>query len=256
MEEFLSDGVAIAYLDFMPLVADKNEPIILIHGFASTHAVNWLFTQWVKTLTEDGRRVVLLDNRGHGRSQKLYDPAAYNLDAMAEDVARLMDHLDIKRADIMGYSLGARIAAVFTLIHPDRARSLTLGGVGSSLTTPHMLPRGLAEAMEIERIEDIEDPGLKIFRGFAESTRSDLKALAACARGAAGQGVAPAALSRIEAPVLVCVGTRDDVAGDPHPLAKLFKDVHIVDIPGRDHNRAVGDRVFKQAVLDFLAQRP
>jgi pimeloyl-ACP methyl ester carboxylesterase len=256
MEEFLSDGVAISYLDFEPLDADKNEPIVLVHGFASTHAVNWLFTQWVKTLTEDGRRVVLFDNRGHGRSQKLYDPAAYKLEAMSGDLERLMDHLKIERADIMGYSLGARIATVFTLMHPERVRSLTLGGVGMSLVAPNTLPEGLAEAMEIERIEDIEDPGLKIFRGFAESTRSDLKALAACARGATGQGVDPAALSRIEAPVLVCVGTRDDVAGDPHPLAKFFKNVEITDIPGRDHNRAVGDRVYKQAVLDFLARRP
>lgn len=256
MEEFLSNGVSISYLDFKPLVADKHEPIVLVHGFASTHAVNWLFTQWVKTLTEDGRRVVLFDNRGHGRSQKLYDPAAYGLDAMAGDLDGLMDHLKIERADIMGYSLGARIATVFALERPERVRSLTLGGVGSSLISPNTLPEGLAEAMEIDRIEDIDDPGLKIFRGFAESTRSDLKALAACARGAGGQGIDPAALSHIEAPVLICVGTRDDVAGDPHPLAKLFRDVQIVDIPGRDHNRAVGDRVYKQAVLDFLAQRP
>ncbi len=256
MEEFLSDGVAISYLDFRPLDADRDEPIILIHGFASTHAVNWLFTQWVKTLTEDGRRVVLFDNRGHGHSQKLYDPAAYSLQMMAGDVGRLMDHLGIRRADIMGYSLGGRIATVFTLANPDRVRSLLLGGVGVSLIAPNTLPQGLADAMEIEHIEDIHDPGLKIFRGFAESTRSDLKALAACARGAAGQGIDSASLARIKAPTIVCVGTRNDVAGDPHPLSQLFRDVQIVDIPGRDHNRAVGDRIYKQAVLEFLAQRP
>jgi pimeloyl-ACP methyl ester carboxylesterase len=256
MEEFLSDGVAIAYLDFEPVAADRNEPIILIHGFASTHAVNWLFTQWVKTLTEDGRRVILLDNRGHGRSQKLYDPAAYSLEAMAGDVARLLDHLGIQHADVMGYSMGARIATVFALLNPDRTRCLVLGGVGSNLVAPNGLPSGLAEAMEIERIEDIDDHGLKIFRGFAESTRSDLKALAACARGAAGSGFDPATLAKVEPPTLVCVGTRDEVAGDPHPLAKLIPDVRIVDIPGRDHNRAVGDRIYKQAVLEFLAARP
>jgi pimeloyl-ACP methyl ester carboxylesterase len=108
--------------------------------------------------------------------------------------------------------------------------------------------------MEIERIEDVDDPGLKIFRGFAESTRSDLRALASCARGC-GRGLDPAVLSSITAPTLVCVGTRDDVAGDPHPLASLFQSVRIVDIPGRDHNRAVGDRIYKQAVLEFLAAR-
>lgn len=253
MDQFRSDGVQIAYIDFPPLTEDRHEPIVLIHGFASTHAVNWLFPQWVKTLTEDGRRVILFDNRGHGRSDKLYDPAAYHLQLMAEDVEHLLDHLGVARADVMGYSMGARIAVHLALAHPERVRSLILGGIGANLVTSS-LPRGLPEAMEAERIEDIDDPLLKMFRGFAEATRSDLRALAACARGAQ-QILDPAALAQIRIPTLVCVGTRDEVAGDPHPLKPLFPDVRIVDIPGRDHNRAVGDRAYKQAVLDFLAHR-
>jgi pimeloyl-ACP methyl ester carboxylesterase len=255
MEQFQSDSVALAYLDFAPINRDRHEPIVLLHGFASTHAVNWLFTQWVKTLTEDGRRVVVMDSRGHGRSEKLYDPQAYDLTVMAEDVLRLIDHLGLERPDIMGYSMGARIATHFAIRHPDRLRSLILGGVGVSLIEEAGLTQGLAEAMEAERIEDIDDSMLKIFRGFAESTRSDLSALAACARGAR-QPIAAKDLARIATPTLICVGTRDEVAGDPHPLAPLFQDVEIVDIPGRDHNRAVGDRIFKQAVLDFLEDRP
>ncbi|KAF2990213.1 alpha/beta hydrolase [Methylocystis sp. MJC1] len=255
METFVSNGVEIAYSDFEPLGDDRREPIVLIHGFASTHAVNWMFTQWVKTLTEDGRRVVVLDNRGHGRSQKLYDPAEYALDLMAADVAHLLDHLSIARADVMGYSLGARIGTVLTLAHPDRVRSLILGGIGQYLIQDAGLPSGLAEAMEAERIEDIDNSMLKIFRGFAESTRSDLKALAACVRGAR-KALDPAVLSKVECPVLICVGTRDDVAGDPSPLQPLFRNARVVDIPGRDHNRAVGDRIYKQAVVEFLAQRP
>jgi pimeloyl-ACP methyl ester carboxylesterase len=255
METFVSNGVEIAYSDFEPLSDDRHEPIVLIHGFASTHAVNWLFTQWVKTLTEDGRRVIAFDNRGHGRSQKLHDPAQYGLDIMAQDVANLLDHLSIARADVMGYSLGARIGTVLTLAHPERVRALVLGGIGQYLVQDAGLPGGLAEAMEAERIEDIETPMLKIFRGFAESTRSDLVALAACVRGAR-KALDPALLARIDCPVLICVGTRDDVAGDPAPLKPLFRNVRLVDIPGRDHNRAVGDRIYKQAVLEFLATRP
>jgi len=255
METFVSNSVEIAYSDFEPLSDDRREPIVLIHGFASTHAVNWLFTQWVKTLTEDGRRVIAFDNRGHGRSQKLHDPAQYGLDIMAQDVANLLDHLSIARADVMGYSLGARIATVLTLAHPERVRSLVLGGIGQYLVQDAGLPGGLAEAMEAERIEDIENPMLKIFRGFAESTRSDLVALAACVRGAR-KALDPALLAQIDCPVLICVGTRDDVAGDPAPLKPLFRNARLVDIPGRDHNRAVGDRIYKQAVLEFLATRP
>jgi pimeloyl-ACP methyl ester carboxylesterase len=255
METFVSNGVEIAYSDFGPLSEDRQEPILLIHGFASTHAVNWMFTQWVKTLTEDGRRVVVPDNRGHGRSQKLYYPAQYALDLMVGYVANLMDHLSIARADVMGYSLGARIGTVLTLARPDRVRSLILGGIGQYLVQDAGLPNGLAEAMEAERIEDIDTSMLKIFRGFAESTRSDLKALAACVRGAR-KALDPALLAKITCPVLICVGTRDDVAGDPSPLEPLFPNVRLVDIPGRDHNRAVGDRIYKQAVIEFLAARP
>jgi pimeloyl-ACP methyl ester carboxylesterase len=255
METFLSDGVEIAYVDFEPLTEDRREPIVLVHGFASTHAVNWLFTQWVKTLTEDGRRVIVFDNRGHGRSAKLYDPAQYSLDLMAADIVHLLDHLSIPRADVMGYSLGGRIGTVLALTAPERVRSLILGGIGENLIENAGLPRGLAEAMEIERIEDIDDSTLKIFRGFAEATRSDLAALAACVRGAR-KSVEPELLARITAPVLICVGTRDDVAGDPLPLAEFFPNARVVDIPGRDHNRAVGDRIYKQAVLEFLDTRP
>jgi pimeloyl-ACP methyl ester carboxylesterase len=242
-------------VDFEPLTEDRGEPIVLVHGFASTHAVNWLFTQWVKTLTEDGRRVIALDNRGHGQSAKLYDPALYSLELMAADVAHLLDHLSIPRADVMGYSLGGRIAALLALKAPERVRALILGGVGENLIEDSGLPRGLAEAMEAERIEDIDDSTLKIFRGFAESTRSDLAALAACARGPR-RALAPELLSQIAVPTLICVGARDDVAGDPHPLAEFFPNVRIVDIPGRDHNRAVGDRMYKQAALEFLDTRP
>ncbi|HMK89857.1 MAG TPA: alpha/beta hydrolase [Methylocystis sp.] len=255
MESFHSNSVEIFYTVFEPLDQDRQEPIVLAHGFASTHAVNWMFTQWVKTLTEDGRRVILFDLRGHGRSQKLYEPEAYTFAAMAGDLGGLLDHLGLDRADLMGYSLGARVATYFTLHHPERVRSLILGGVGVSLLAPSATQPGMAEAMEAERIEDIDDPSLKIFRGFAESTRSDLKALAACARGSRG-GFEPADLAKIATPTLVCAGTRDDVAGDPHPLAQMFQNAHIVDVPGRDHNRAVGDRIFKQAALDFLAERP
>ncbi|QGM98074.1 alpha/beta fold hydrolase [Methylocystis parvus] len=255
METFVSNNVEIAYSDFEPFGEDRQEPIVLVHGFASTHAVNWMFTQWVKTLTEDGRRVVVFDNRGHGRSEKLYDPAQYSLDLMASDIANLMDHLSIARADVMGYSLGARISTVLTLAKPERVRSLILGGIGQYLVQDAGLPSGLAEAMEAERIEDIDNSMLKIFRGFAESTRSDLKALAACVRGAR-KALDPASLAGITCPVLICVGTRDDVAGDPSPLEPLFPNVRLVDIPGRDHNRAVGDRIYKQAVVEFLAARP
>src|SRR5215510_409757 len=106
MQRFAHDGVEIAFLD-----EGEGEPIVLVHGFASTAQVNWLHPGWIATLTRAGRRVIALDNRGHGASSKLYDPAAYHSALMADDVRALLDHLDIPRADVMGYSLGARLTA-------------------------------------------------------------------------------------------------------------------------------------------------
>ena len=115
LRQFSSDGVHIAYIDVPPEGHDRGEPILLIHGFASNHRVNWVNPRWVETLTRAGRRVVAFDNRGHGASQKLYAPHDYRSDLMARDAANLLAHLGIGRADVMGYSMGARIAAFLTL---------------------------------------------------------------------------------------------------------------------------------------------
>lgn len=255
MQFFSSDGVSIAYVDVPPAAEGPGDPIVLVHGFASNHAVNWVNTLWVKALTGAGRRVVALDNRGHGQSQKLYEPAAYSSDIMAQDVRRLMDHLGLERADVMGYSMGARITAHLALSNPERVRAALLGGLGIHLVEGVGLPLGIADAMEAADLAQLTEPMQRMFRAFAEQTGSDLKALAACIRGSR-QTLTPQQVGAIRVPVLVSVGTRDAVAGDGHQLAALIPGAKAVDIPGRDHNLAVGDRVHKAEVLAFLAQRP
>jgi pimeloyl-ACP methyl ester carboxylesterase len=204
--------VRLAYLDVAPTATDKAPPILLIHGFASNHAVNWVNTLWVKTLGHAGRRVVLLDNRGHGQSTKLYDPADYATAIMAEDAVALLDHLGIPRADVMGYSMGARITAFLALAHPDRVRTIVLGGLGHHLVAGVGLPMGIADAMEAPSAEGLSDPMQIMFRKFAESTKSDLRALAACIRGSR-QVLSVAEAQSIACPALVAVGTNDAVAG-------------------------------------------
>src|SRR5690606_4329178 len=125
-----------------------GEPIVLIHGFASNKEANWVQPGWVSTLTAAGRRVIALDDRGHGRSGKLYDPADYHTSRMADDVRALLDHLGLERADIMGYSMGARITAFLALEQPGRVRSAILGGLGNHLVDKVGLPLSIAEAME------------------------------------------------------------------------------------------------------------
>jgi pimeloyl-ACP methyl ester carboxylesterase len=250
MQRFAHDDVEIAFLD-----EGKGEPIVLVHGFASTAQVNWLHPGWIATLTRAGRRVIALDNRGHGASSKLYDPAAYHSALMADDVRALLDHLDISRADVMGYSMGARITAFFALAHLSRLRRAVLGGLGIRLVEGVGLPESIADALEAPSLAQVSDPTGHMFRAFAEQTKSDLKALAACIRGSR-QTLTREQVATIRAPVLVAVGTKDTIAGSARELAALLPSGVARDIPGRDHMLAVGDKVFKSAVLDFLAQKP
>jgi pimeloyl-ACP methyl ester carboxylesterase len=248
MQRFQHDGVEIAFLD-----EGEGEAIVLVHGFASTAHVNWVYPGWVPTLVKAGRRVIALDNRGHGASSKLYDPAAYHSARMADDVRALLDHVGLARADVMGYSMGARIAAFFARVHPPRLRRAVLGGLGSHLVDGVGLPESIADALEAPSLAEIRDATGRTFRAFAEQTDSDLRALAACIRGSR-QTLTRAEVAAIRAPVLVAVGTEDPVAGSARELAALLPAGRAFDIPGRDHMLAVGDRAFKAAVLDFLAE--
>jgi pimeloyl-ACP methyl ester carboxylesterase len=254
MQSFSSNGVRIAFVDVPPTTADRHEPILLIHGFASTHAINWIHPQWVRTLTHDGRRVIALDNRGHGESDKPYEPQAYATSVMAQDAHGLLDHLGIERADVMGYSMGARIAAFLALASPGLVRSLVLGGLGEHLVRGVGLPLGIADAMEAPTVDGLTDPTQRMFRAFADATGSDRRALAACIRGSR-QTLAEAEVARIACPALVAVGTKDRIAGDPHALAAMLPGGQALDIPDRDHNPAVGDKQFKTGVLAFLGAR-
>lgn len=250
MPSFHNGSVELFYLD-----AGEGEPIVLVHGFASNKEVNWVHPRWTSTLTHAGRRVIALDLRGHGASTKLYEPAAYHSAMMAEDVRALLDHLGIERSDVLGYSMGARITAFFALAYPQRTRSAVLGGLGIRLVDGVGLPETIAAALEAPALADVTDEQGRTFRAFAEQTRSDLRALAACIRGSR-QCLTAAEISRIDCPVLIAVGTNDEVAGSARELAALIHAARVLDIPNRDHMLAVGDRVFKAGVLSFLQERP
>src|ERR1700687_3928894 len=249
MPSFHNGAVEIAYLD-----EGEGDSILLVHGFASTKNVNWVYPAWVSELKKNGRRVIALDNRGHGDSAKLYDPEAYYIGTMADDVSVRMDHLCIDRADIMGYSLGSRMTARLARSQPQRLRSAIFGGIGIGLIAGGGPGENVAAALGAASLDNVTDPVGRTFRAFADQTRSDRRALAACLRGSRRLMTREEAAG-ISVPVLIAVGTKDEIAGSAQALGKIIPGSKVLDIPNRDHMRAVGDRVYKTGVLDFLSQR-
>jgi len=241
--------VDIAYLD-----EGKGKPVLLIHGFASRATVNWVYPGWVKALVDAGYRVIAPDNRGHGDSTKFHDPARYEPDLMAADSLALLDHLEIEKANIIGYSMGSRLMTFLTLAAPERADRLVFGGMGVNLVKGVGRWQPIAAALEAESLDDVSDEIGRKFRAFADQTGSDRLALAACIRPSR-QKISETQLSTITQEALVVVGSNDDVAGSGEQLAELLPNGRHMQLPGRDHMKAVGDKAFKQSVLAFFAER-
>jgi pimeloyl-ACP methyl ester carboxylesterase len=221
---------------------------VLVHGFASDYRLNWVGTRWQETLTHAGYRVAGLDCRGHGKSEKPHDPAAYALELMAADVLRLMDHLDTRIAHYVGYSMGARIGIQSFLDFSPRLSRVVLGGVGWG--------GAFGEAREIARAMRGEPTTSEVARSFYDFARArpenDLEALAACILGPQPEPD-PNRLAAITNPVLVAVGENDDIAVNAGRLVESIPSARLVTIAGRNHMSAVPAREFKEAALEFLA---
>ncbi len=254
MQFFRHDGFEIAFLDRQP-ASGLGDPVLMIHGFASSHYVNWVSPGWFKTLNDAGYRAIALDNRGHGASSKSYDEADYTPARMASDSAALLDHLGIWRAHVMGYSMGARLAAFLALSNPDKVATLVLGGLGIGMVDGVGDWDPIADALVAEDPAAITHARGKMFRAFADQTRSDRHALAACI-ATSRELLNEDDVARISQPTLIGVGTTDDIAGSPDELAALMPNAVAFHIEGRDHMLSVGDRSFKQRVLQFYADNP
>jgi pimeloyl-ACP methyl ester carboxylesterase len=250
MPYFDSAGVRIHYRD-----VGAGEPVMLVHGFASTAEHNWGGTGWIAALSQK-YRVIALDVRGHGLSDKPHSPEAYGYASIGADVTRLMDHLGIERAILMGYSMGSSIAIELMLSHPERFRAIVLGGIAYDDGLEDKADRdAIAEAYRADDPATIKSPVANAYRRFAESMPNDLEALAALI-DAERAPFDPAKLAAVQMPVLIVVGTDDNAIGDPKPLAKMIPGARLVMLEGRDHMTAPGDHRFKEAVLEFLEAAP
>lgn len=249
---FTSDGIQLAYYD--EPADDSNgaaETILLVHGFASHANMNWVGPSWFTTLKDAGYRVVAFDNRGHGESEKRYELEDYGSHLMAGDVNALLAHLNLGKVHLMGYSMGARISAFVTRDYPEILKSVIFAGMGYNMVRGIGNPEPIARALEAPSADDVINPAAKNFRVFAEQTKSDLKALAACMRSTRVP-VTAETLENIKVPALVAVGTTDVIAGDGAKLAELIPNGKHLPIVDRDHMRAVGDQQYKDGVVEFL----
>ncbi|WP_455478394.1 alpha/beta fold hydrolase [Bartonella sp. B10] len=247
---FEHDGLRFAYRE-----DGHGFPVLLIHGFGSSARVNWYATNWFRTLTEAGYRVIAIDNRGHGDSDKIYDPSFYTPQAMAGDSVKLLQHLGLSKAHVMGYSMGARIAAFMALLYPTYVHSVIFGGLGISMVTGGGSWEPVAEALLAEDVSTITNSRGLMFRKFADQTKSDKRALAACII-TSKQKLTTFEVSQIKQPALVAVGSLDEISGEAEPLVTLLPNGESLQIPGRDHMLAVGDKIYKKGVVDFLSRYP
>jgi pimeloyl-ACP methyl ester carboxylesterase len=248
MPVFETSGLRLAYE-----VHGTGQPVLLIHGFASSGKVNWVDTGWVEALVAAGYQAITLDNRGHGQSDKPHDPEFYSPMAMAEDAVALLDHLGIERAAVLGYSMGARIAAFMAFAHEERVATLIFGGMGLNLINGLSDGNDIIAGLRAPSLANLTHPTARQFRIFADHTGSDREALAACME-TSRQPMARADVRRITVPVLVAVGEADEMAGRPEPLAELLPQGEALVIPRRDHMRATGDKVFKTEAIAFLGR--
>ena len=239
------NGVMISYD-----VLGEGLPIVLLHGFASNRIFNWDTSGWYDYLISKGRQVIAPDLRGHGESQKLYGIGDYTPDVISDDILALMDYLEIPKADIMGYSMGAWLTAYLLGKQPKRFRSGILAGIGSTILSYKTHSENIAQALASKSPDLIKDPFLKLLRSFAEGMDNDLCALVACNRGVNGEGPPP--LESIPHPVLIVTGDKDDVAGSPDIVADKITNSTVAMMPDKNHATLVPSRLFKEKVGKFL----
>ena len=241
------DGIRLAYE-----VVGDGKPIVLAHGFASDRNQNWKNVGWYDALTSAGFSVIALDFRGHGESDKPHEDRFYG-DTMMGDVLAVMDAADVELADLMGYSMGAILSVGLLMTQPERLHRAVLAGIGETYFDEKIARRrGIANALRASDPSTITDPTQRAFRQFASQGGKDITALAAC-MSADRTMYTREQIRACVTPVLVVAGEKDTQAGSPNTLAASFADGHAVSVPRRDHMTAVGDKVYKEAVLRFLA---
>jgi pimeloyl-ACP methyl ester carboxylesterase len=245
-----SGGIDIAYE-----TGGDGTPVLLIHGFGANRTITWRNTGWFDVLTKAGHEVIAMDCRGHGQSGKPHSPAAYDEGQMAADAVAVLAQLGISAAHVMGYSMGAQLAIRLMHDQPAVVRRCVLAGTGESYFVPTPeINEAIAKGLETEDPATITLPLAREFRAFCERAGDDMIAMAACMRRPR-RIFSHAELGVVSQRVLVVCGSGDTLAGSPEGLARAFPRGQSVTVPNRNHHSTVGDRVYKDTVVNFFANQ-
>jgi pimeloyl-ACP methyl ester carboxylesterase len=242
-----SDGLKLATYEW----GDEDAPVVLaVHGFASSAILNFFRTGWTRDLTRAGFRVIGLDQRGHGSSDKPHDPAYYSLDRLVDDVLNVLDTYLIDEAHYVGYSLGARVGWQVALEVPDRISRAVLGGIpdGQPLTRFRT-----DQALDfLATGEPVTDGITAAYLTMASAMpQNDLAALVALVRGMHG-GVEPSPANPPTIPILFATGSDDAIIERSRLLAEATPQGTFYTIPGRHHFNAPTSKHFRDAAVEYL----
>lgn len=245
----VGDGVALATYSW----GEPDAPVVvLVHGFASSTADTWVHTGWVRMLECEGYRILGIDQRGHGASQKPHDAGGYAVPGLARDVEAVLDTFLIDEAFYVGYSLGARVG--WQVLHDlgDRIPRAVLGGV------PDGIPLDRLDIDQVHHYADdgtpVTDPATQSYIDLVERVSgNDLDALLALAEGMrASHSIDPDPAHAPQQPVLFATGSEDAVIEGSRRLAEAAPQSSFFTIPGRHHFNAPGSKPFRLAALEFL----
>ena len=257
---FVSDGEKIRYIE-----QGKGDPLVLIHGFTASVEANWVLPGIFPKLAESFR-VIAIDNRGHGKSDKPHDPAEYG-DKMVQDVINLLDHLEIEKAHIAGYSMGGFITMRLLAKAPERFITAIVGGAGWRRPGDRdPLMDRLAESLEsgngvgplIEALNPVgaEAPSQEQIDMANQMilAQNDPLALAAVIRGMAELGVEKQALEANQVPTLAIVGSLDPLKAGVDAMDGVLANLKVHVIDGADHMTALMSPAYAMELAEALQE--
>lgn len=231
-----------------------DDPVLLVHGFATTGSLTWDATGWVRAFAEAGRGAIVPDLRGHGASEAPHDPAAYSPELLAQDLLGVLDEEGVDRVDVMGYSMGSWVSLALVGLAPERVGRLVIGGVGTVEQFGHWGVSAVQAALLGDAAAlDAASPLAPLLASLRQAPGIDREALAACAAGMAAHPLPfPSAVPTTSAvPTMLVVGEADPVTDGAEEAARLLG-AELVVLPRRNHVTTLSARAFKQAALPFL----